>query len=71
MKNEILSLIQNNDGTINTHFKKILKAHKDIYDKILLYYDDSTSLTEAVYRIINNCLKELAVDTFKLYDNMY
>ena len=54
MKNEILSLIQNNDGTINTHFKKILKAHKDIYDKILLYYDDSTSLTEAVYRIINN-----------------
>ena len=28
MKNEILSLIQNNDGTINTHFKKILKAHK-------------------------------------------
>ena len=44
MKNEILSLIQNNDGTINTHFKKILKAHKDIYDKILLYYDDSTSL---------------------------
>ncbi len=54
MKNEILSLIQNNDGTINTHFKKILKTHKDIYDKILLYYDDSTSLTEAVYRIINN-----------------
>ena len=54
MKDEILSLIQNSDGTINSHYKKILHSNKKIYNKLLNYYNDSTSFTETVYRIIND-----------------